>query len=193
VKNITVAEADRITTENYLNAMGLAPEALPRPVYKLDESLYIQAAAATPSDLDAIGPESVTDAILTGVADPLDNLEHAIALSTRAHERGWRVRVNTTGFANQNAGRDVTRDLAGIVDEIDVTLFGANAKLHDELAYPQVGSEGWEQIRDFVRCSVASGIETVCEFIATPGFDPEPCREFTRQLGARYDIRMYRS
>jgi len=193
VKNITVAEADRITTENYLNAMGLSPEALPRPVYKLDEALYIQAAAATPSDLDAIGPESVTEAILTGVVDPLENLEHAIALSSRAHELGWRVRVNTPGFANQNAGRDVTKDLAGIVDEIDVTLFGANARLHDELAYPPVGNEGWEQIRDFVRCSVASGIETVCEFIATPGFDPEPCREFARQLGARYDIRMYRS
>lgn len=193
VKDITVAEADRITTENYLNAMGLSPEALPRPVYKLDEALYIQAALAMPSDLDAIGPESVTEAILTGVVDPLENLEHTVALASRAHELGWHVRVNTPGFANQTAGRDVTRDLSGIVDEIDVTFFGANAKLHDELAYPPVGNEGWEQIRDFVRCSVATGIETVCEFVATPGFDPEPCREFARQLGARYDIRMYRS
>jgi hypothetical protein len=64
---------------------------------------------------------------------------------------------------------------------------------HDELAYPAVGTEGWEVMRDFVRCSVASGIETVCEFVATPGFEPEPCREFARALGARYDIRMYRS
>jgi hypothetical protein len=72
-------------------------------------------------------------------------------------------------------------------------MFGVNARQHDELAWPQVGNEGWELMRDFVRCSVASGIETVCEFVATPGFEPEPCREFARQLGARYDIRMYRS
>jgi hypothetical protein len=104
-----------------------------------------------------------------------------------------RVRVNTTGLANHAAGRDVTRDLAGGVDEVNVVLFGANARDHDALAYPAVGAEGWEAIRDFVRCSVASGIETVCEFVAAPGFEAEPCREFAHALGAKYDIRMYRS
>jgi len=192
-KNMTVAEVDRITTENYLAAMGLPAEALPRPVYKLADTVYIQAAAATPADLDAVAPDGVLEAVLTGVIDPLDNMEHTLALASRARELGWRVRVNSQGFANQTAGRDVTKELAGIADEIDVTLFGVNANQHDELAYPSVGNEGWEQIRDFVRCSVASGIETVCEFVATPGFEPEPCREFARQLGARYDIRMYRS
>jgi TatD DNase family protein len=193
VQNISVTEADRITTQNYLDAMGLTPDALPRPVYKIGEAVYIQAAAASPSDLDAIAPESVTEAIITGVVDPLEHTEHTLALASRGRELGWRIRVNAQGFANQSAGRDVTKELAGIVDEIDVTLFGVNPKQHDELAYPAVGNEGWEQIRDFVRCSVASGIETVCEFVAVPGFEPEPCREFARQLGARYDIRMYRS
>jgi hypothetical protein len=79
------------------------------------------------------------------------------------------------------------------VDEINVVLFGATARGHDELAYPPAGNEGWASIRDFIRCAVASGIETVCEFVAVPGFEAEPCREFTRDLGAQYDIRMYRS
>ncbi|HEX6791077.1 MAG TPA: YchF/TatD family DNA exonuclease [Candidatus Krumholzibacteria bacterium] len=193
VKNMTVAEVDRITTQNYLDAMGLGPEVLPPPVYKIGDAVYIQGAAATPSDLDTIAPDGINEAILTGVVDPLDNMENTLAISTRARELGWHVRVNTSGFANHAAGRDVTKELAGVADEIDVTLFGVNSKQHDELAYPAVGSEGWEVMRDFVRCSVASGIETVCEFVATPGFDPEPCREFARTLGARYDIRMYRS
>jgi TatD DNase family protein len=193
VKNLSVAEVDRITTENYLNAMGLTPDALPRPVYRFGEALYIQCAAAAPSDLDRVAPEGVTEAILTGVVDPLDNMENALAVASRARELGWRVRVNTAGFASHAAGRDVTGELAGIANEINVTLFGVNQRLHDELAYPPAGPEGWEVIRDFVRASVASGIETVCEFVATPGFEPEPCREFARQLGARYDIRMYRS
>jgi TatD DNase family protein len=192
-RNMTVAEVDRITTENYLAAMGLGPEALPRPVYKIGDAVYIQTAAATASELDSVAPESVTEAVLTGVVDPLENMEHVLSIASRAREAGWRVRVNTQGFANQAAGRDVTPELAGVVDEINVTLFGVSPKQHDELAWPAVGNEGWEVIRDFVRCSVASGIETVCEFVATPGFEPEPCREFARSLGARYDIRMYRS
>jgi TatD DNase family protein len=193
-KNMTMAEVDRITTENYLAAMGLPAEALPRPVYKLEDAVYIQAAAATPADLDAIAPtEGETEAVLTGVVDPLENMEHTLALASRARERGWRVRVNSQGFANQAAGRDITQELVGFVDEIDVTLFGVNARQHDELAYPAVGNEGWDEIKNFIRSSAASGIETVCEFVAQPGFDPEPCRQFARDLGARYDIRMYRS
>lgn len=193
VKNLTVAEVDRITTQNYLDAMGLGPEALPRPVYKIADAVYIQTAAATPSDLDYVAPDSVTEAVLTGVVDPLDHMENTLAIASRACELGWHVRVNTSGFANQAAGRDLTKELAAVVNEIDVTLFGVNPKQHDELAYPTVGTEGWEVLRDFLRCSVASGIETVCEFVATPGFEPEPCRELARALGARYDIRMYRS
>jgi len=193
VKNMTVAEVDRITTENYFTAMGLPMEMLPRPVYKVADAVYIQAAQATPADLDSVAPDGASEAVLTGVVDPLDNLEHTLALASHARERGWRVRVNSQGFANQTAGRDVTKELNGLVDEIDVTLFGVNSRQHDELAYPLVGNDGWEQIRDFVRSSVGSGIETVCEFVATPGFEPEPCRQFARDLGARYDIRMYRS
>jgi len=173
--------------------MGLPMEMLPRPVYKVADAVYIQAAQATPADLDSVAPDGASEAVLTGVVDPLDNLEHTLALASHARERGWRVRVNSQGFANQTAGRDVTKELNGLVDEIDVTLFGVNSRQHDELAYPLVGNDGWEQIRDFVRSSVGSGIETVCEFVATPGFEPEPCRQFARDLGARYDIRMYRS
>lgn len=193
VKGVSLAEVDAKTTESTFAALGLSAESLPRPVYKIEGAVYIQAATADPADLDAVLTDGVSEAIVTGFTDPLERPEHVLALAAKARERGWRVRVNTAGLANQVAGRDVTKDLAGHVDEVNVVLFGANAKLHDELAYPGVGNEGWASIRDFVRCSVASGIETVCEFVAVPGFEAEPCREFTREMGAKYDIRMYRS
>ena len=192
-KHMTPAEVDQGTTESTFAALGLSAEALPRPVYKIEGAVYILAAAAELADLDVPPPDGVGEAIITGFTDPLVRLEHVLALADRARERGWRVRVNTAGLANLEAGRDVTKDLAGRVDEINVVLFGPTAKIHDELAYPPVGNEGWASIRDFVRCAVASGIETVCEFVAVPGFDAEPCREFARDLGAQYDIRMYRS
>jgi TatD DNase family protein len=192
-RKLPLAEVERITTENYLQAMGLPADVLPRPVYKIDDTLYIQGVSAQPADLDAFASADAVEAVVAGLNDPLENVEHALSLADHARERGWRVRLHTTGLANQAAGRDVTRDLAGHVDEIVVPLFGVNARAHDELAYPALGAEGWGVLRDFVRCSVASGIETTCEFIATPGFEAERCRELVRELGARYDIRMYRS
>ncbi len=193
VKGLSLAEVDRATTENTVAALGIPLDAMPRPVYKIEGCVYIQAASADPADLDAIPTEGVSEAIITGFTDPLERPEHVVALAARAKELGWRVRVNTWGLANQSAGRDVTTELVGSVDEVNVTLFGATARAHDELAVPPVGNEGWTSIRDFVRCCVASKIETVCEFVATPGFEAEPCRVFAHELGAVYDIRMYRS
>jgi TatD DNase family protein len=192
-KGLSPVEVDRATTESTLAAFGLSASALPRPVYKIEGAVYIQAATAEPADLDAVPSEGVSEAIITGFTDPLERPEHVLALASSARARGWRVRVNTTGLANQAAGRDVTPELAGNVDEVNIVLFGATAKAHDELAFPAVGGEGWGSIREFVRGSVAAGIETVCEFIAVPGFEAEQCREFTRDVGAKYDIRMYRS
>jgi TatD DNase family protein len=192
-RGISPIEVERVTTENYFHAMGIPAEILPRPVYKIDDTLYIQGVSAQPADLDPFAAGDAVEAVLGGLADPLENMEHALSLADRAKERGWRVRLHTPGLANNAAGRDVTKDLAGRVDEIVVPFFGVTARAHDELAYPALAAEGWEIVRDFVRCSVASGIEATCEFIATPGFQPEPCRELARELGARYDIRMYRS
>jgi TatD DNase family protein len=193
IKNLPLAEVARITTENYLAAMGITADALPGPVYRIDGSVYIQAASAQPADLESITAEDADDVVLTGVVDPFDNLEHALALATQAKERGVRVRVNTGGLANLAAGRDVTPELSGKVDEIVVVFYGTTATTHNQLAHPAVSTEEWESIRDFVRCSAAAGIDTVCEFVATPGFDPDPCRLFAKELGAQYDIRMYRS
>ena len=193
IKGLTLEEVSRITTENYFAAMGITADALPRPVYNLDGAVYIQAASAEPADLDPIPAEDTDEAVITGLADPLDRLDHVLALAARARERAWRVRVNAGGLANHAAGRDVTPDLAGKVDEIVVVLFGTTAEVHNRLAHPAVSAVEWESMRDFIRCAVAAGIDTVCEFVATPGFDPEPCRLFTKELGAQYDIRMYRS
>jgi TatD DNase family protein len=192
-RNMTLAEVDRITTENYFQAMGMPPESLPRPVYKIENTLYIQGAAARPEDLDAFEAGDIEEAVLAGLVDPLENLDNLRALAARARERGWRVRVHTPGFANQVAGGDLTLELKGMVDEIVVPMFGVNQRQHDEVAWPAPGPEGWQAMREFIRASVAAGIETTCEFIATPGFEPDPCRELARELGARYDIRMYRS
>jgi TatD DNase family protein len=193
VKGLSLEEVSRITTQNYLDAMGLSAENLPRPVYRIDGAVYIEAALAEPADLDPIPAEDTDEAIIMGLVDPLDRLDHTLALATRAKEREWRVRLNATGMANHTAGRDVTPDLAGKVDEIVVVLFGTTLDLHNRLAHPAVTAEEWEIMRDFVRCSVAAGIDTVCEFVATPGFEPDPCRLFAKELGAQYDIRMYRS
>jgi len=193
IKDLPLAEVSRITNENFLAAMGIGADALAHPVYNIDGAVYIQAAFVEPDALDTVAAEDADEVVLAGVTDPLDRMENVLALAAKAKEKGMRVRVNTGGLANHAAGRDVAPELAGQVDEIVVTFFGTTLDSHNRLAWPALSAEEWESTRDFVRCSAAAGIATVCEFIATPGFDADPCRVFARDLGAQYDIRMYRS
>lgn len=193
IKQLPLADVAKATSENYLAAMGLESSALPRPVYRIGSSAYIQAASAEPADLDAVPAEGVEEAVFTGLVDPLNAIEHTLHLAGHARERGWRVRVNTDGLASHAAGRDVAPELADAVDEVVVTLFGPTLDLHNRLAYPPVDAAQWDAMQSFIRTVSAAGIDAICEFIATPGFDPEPCRVFAHNLGATYDIRMYRS
>ncbi len=191
-RGLPMADVARATTENYLAAMGLGADALPRPVYRIEDTVYIQSVSAEPADLDTVS-DGVEEAVFTGLVDPLEDTAHLLHLAGRARERGWRVRVNTGGLANHAAGRDVTPELAETVDELTLVLFGATLDAHNKLAYPAVTPEEWESMRDFMRCASKARMDTVCEFVAAPGFEAEPCRVFARELGATYDIRMYRS
>jgi|GEM_PF-14697 len=148
--------------------------------------------AGMESLLDSMG-DGVEELILCGLSDPLDDPAYALALCEAAHRRGWWVRINTDGRANQTAGRDISDELAAVVNEIVVKFYGTSAVQHDRMAPVRRGEQGFEILRDFVRCTARTRMETVCEFIAAPKFNPQACRTMARELGAQYDIRMYRS
>jgi len=153
----------------------------------------------TPDPVDIVEPWTdmfegpAEELVVCGVAEPLEDIERVLAAAQVAHDRGLRVRVNTTGMGNQIAGRDITPELAGKVDEVVVVFYGTTARQHDRVAAGRGGEERFEVMKDFVRCAVAAGMDTVCEFVAAPRFKPEPVRELAKSLGAKYDIRMYRS
>jgi TatD DNase family protein len=141
------------------------------------------------TDVEEGPPEEL---VVCGVGEPLEDVARVLEAAAVARGKGLRVRVNTTGAGNQIAGRDITPDLVGKVDEVVVLFYGATARQHDRVA-GRGGEERFEVMKDFVRCAVAAGMDTVCEFVAAPRFKPEPVRELAKSLGARYDIRMYRS
>lgn len=197
IRHLEPKEIIRLTTENFARAMGIAREALPGPVYKIGDTVYIHTAHAGVDELRGWAAEVPTDdvkeLVISDFAEPLERLDDVKEVAVFGTEREWFVRLNTTGMGNQLAGRDVTPELAEVLDEIVVPFYGGSASLHDRSAPEPVGEEGFEIMRDFVRCSVAADIQTICEFIAVPRFNPEPCKKLARDLGAQYDIRMYRS
>ena len=195
IKGVTPGEISRISDENFCKAMGLSPGMLPGPVYRLENTVYIHSAALSSDQLDVLDTfgDDVEGMVLCGLDDPLAGLDSALALAARGREKGWHVSINTDGRGSHLAERDVAPELADAVDEIVVLFHGTTSAQHDRTMGTSYGADGFEIMKDFVRCSVAAGMTTVCEFIATPKFSPEPCRELAKALGAQYDIRMYGS
>lgn len=198
INGVTPQEVSRITDENFCRAMGLSPGMLPGPVYRLENTVYIHSAAIKPDGLEALDAfgDDIEGMVLCGLDDPLaspTSLENTLAVAARGREKEWHVSVSTDGRANALAERDITPELADVVDEIVVLFHGTTPSQHDRTMLTSYGAGGFEEMKDFVRCSVAAGMNAVCEFIATPKFNPEPCRELARSLKAQYDIRMYGS
>ena len=155
---------------------------------RVEAALERLGAAGAPAG-DGAG-DAVAEVSLCGLTDPLAHPRRVRALAEGARTRGWRVRVDTDATARAPEAPEV---LAGVVDEIVVRFYGVTPEQHDRVAWPPGGVEGFDALCETARAAVRAGIETVCEFIAAPRFQAEPCRELARKLGARYDIRMYRS
>jgi TatD DNase family protein len=187
-------EVDATTSENVFEALGIREEVRPSGVYRFGDTIYIQTTVGVPQGLEGFeGAEEVREAVICGFGDPLDEMDRVMNVARWAADKGLRVRVNTSGLANVTAGRDVTRELSEFVDEIVVTFFGTSASQHERMAMAGVDEKAFGAMCGFVRSSVKAGMDTVCEFIAAPKFQAEPCRAMARDLGAQYDIRMYRS
>ncbi len=205
--DVSPAEVSAATDEAFCRAMGLAPDLLPGPVFRVGARAWIHVDGVDDDEVEAAlerlggAPERAADAgdavdeaaaevILCGLTDPLAHPQRVRALAEGARERGWRVRVDTDAGARD---AEAPAALAGVVDELVVRFYGVTPEQHDRVAWPPGGVEGFDALCETVRTAVREGIDTVCEFIAAPRFRADPCRELARKLGAKYDIRMYRS
>lgn len=194
IKKVSQAEVAHATTENLYAALAIGENLRPRGVYRVGQTVYIQTTSGLPEGLEGFeGGEDVDEAIICGFGDPLDDLDRVTRVARWAADKGWRVRVNTSGLGNVTAGRDVTTDLAEFVDEVVVPFYGTTASQHERMALAGVDDAAFAAMGDFVKHAAKAGMDAVCEFIAAPKFKAEPCREFARTLDAQYDIRMYRS
>ncbi len=63
------------------------------------------------------------------------------------------VRMNTNGSGNRHNGRDITRELKGLIDTISISLNASDAKKYYEITKSRYGEEAYEDMLDFaVKC-----------------------------------------
>lgn len=217
--NIDPALAAAITSDNADQLFKLGLSGRGTAVYKIRNSLYINMThrcsnrcgfcARQTTDIVKghdlhLGAEPLRDDIMReigeaaaydevvfcGFGEPTLRMGALLAVAGYIKEHGGKVRLNTNGEANLINGRDVTKELEGLVDRASVSVNAPDSKSYDKLCGSVFGERAHEGIKDFITGCVSHGIkvEVSClDFIGEAGVNA--CREMGRELGAGFKLR----
>jgi TatD DNase family protein len=140
----------------------------------------------------AIGqPDDIDEVVFCGYGEPLIRLELVKQIARHLKERGYRIRINTDGQANQVHGRNIIPELAGLVDSISISLNSPDAATYEQLCNTPFGANGFAAVCDFIRLACDHIPQVTATAVTIPGIDIDRCRAVAVSLGAEFRVREY--
>ena len=130
--------------------------------------------------------------VFCGFGEPTIKLDVLLDVAKEIRARGGVTRINTNGQANMIWKRDVSGELTGRIDKINVSLNEATAKNYAALCRPAFGEAAFEGLQDFARRCAAQGIETWFSVVDIIGEEKiAACREIAKRCGVTLKVRPY--
>ena len=141
-------------------------------------------------------PTPYEEVVFCGFGEPLLSAEVVAETARWLKVRGARVRVNTNGTAHLELGgsaANLLAPLAGLVDELSVSLNAADAETYAQLCRPRAGEAAFDALLDFIRTAVGLGFTVTVSAVALPGLDIAPVERLAAELGAGFRARAYKN
>lgn len=129
--------------------------------------------------------------VFCGYGEP--TIRHDLLIQTAKYIRensNAKIRINTNGHGNKIAGRDITPDYEGIIDEVSISLNAKNAKEYNELCLCEFGEDGFFELLRFAKCAtkhVKSVILSIVDVL--PEEDIKECKKIAEDTGVTLRIR----
>ena len=100
--------------------------------------------------------------------------------------------INTNGHASVYHGRDIAKELVGLIDEVSISLNEADAKKYERVVHSRYGEDGFRYMLNFARDCVKYGIKTTLSVVdVISPEDIETCRRIAEDIGADFRVRHY--
>ncbi len=137
--------------------------------------------------LDAVGkPGLYREAVFCGLGEPTLRLDVVLETARRLRAQGVRVRLNTDGLANRVHARDVTGELAEVIDAVSVSLNAQNAQVYARHCRPRF-DDAYPAVLDFLRRAAGCIPEVTATAIAgLDGVDIAACADIAAGLGVGF-------
>lgn len=137
--------------------------------------------------LTAIGnPAQFSEIVFCGLGEPTVRLDALLAIARALKAQGARVRVNTDGLANLREGRDVTPELAEVVDSLSISMNAQDAAVYNEHTKPKLRG-AFNAMLEFARLAHERGMAvTLTAIDGLEGVDIDACRKIAESLGVGF-------
>lgn len=96
--------------------------------------------------------DTYSEVVFCGFGEPFSAYDVMIEVARWLKTQGVKhVRVNTNGLGELVVGRPLAAELAGLIDELSVSLNAPDAQTYEDLCVPEFGPESFQAVLDFVK------------------------------------------
>ncbi len=139
-------------------------------------------AAGNPADYDEI--------VFCGMGEATMRLDVVLEVAKRLREKGAKLRLNTSGVANIEHGRDVAPDLARYIQTMSVSLNAQNESVYNRHCNPKRPGT-YSSMLEFVKSAKDAGADvTLTAVDGLPDVDIKACEAIAKSMGVGFRRRV---
>lgn len=145
------------------------------------------------SALNAMGDlTKYKEAVFCGFGEPTYKMTEIVALCDYLHEKGLSTRLNTNGQGNLINKRDITPELKGKIDLVNVSLNASCSEKYQPICRSQFGENAFPAVVEFAKLCKRNGVKCRFSIVDCIGeAEVEACKRLAESVNIPLYIRDY--
>jgi len=139
--------------------------------------------------LAAVGdPSRYKEIVFCGLGEPTLRLDVLLQVAAQLKRQGAKIRLNSDGLASLVHGRDVTPELAGLVDALSISMNAQNGAVYNRHCRPKKEYPGaYQAMLEFAgKAKAFVPSVTLTAIDGLEGVDVEACSKIAAELGVQF-------
>lgn len=159
----------------------------------MDYYLWLNKEPSASQIIDCLGDVSkYKEVVFCGFGEPLYALDVMLEVAAFVKSRGVATRVNTNGQSILILGRDVAKQLAPVIDTINVSLNATDKFKYQQVCHSCYGEEAFDAMLQFAKSCVKYCKKTVLSIVDSVGEQEiEKARKIAQEVGADLRVREF--
>ncbi len=136
------------------------------------------------------GSQMPAEVVFCGFGEPTTRWDDVYRVGKALQQRGMKLRLDTNGLGNLLNGRDITPEVAEVMDAVSVSLNAPDATTYHRICHPRY-ADAFAAVVEFVKSCMARGLNATATAVDGVTGDEAiaATRDLARSLGAGFKIR----